>query len=223
MGREIVVFDTISASTLCAMQHAAMSSMSAGSRSGATFRKIGKAAVREPVAETDFGAPIVSRAAITAPSNSSSGPRPCNARNPGVLGDQTVVIPLTHVLESLRPETSDVEMIGTDLMVLNNRGQFLPIVPLDNAVGATGAQKSAQEAVLIVVETENHGQAVLMVDSIVDQRQFVIKSLEANFQPVVGVAGATILGDGKVALILDVDALVADNFTHTPPAVRAAA
>lgn len=130
------------------------------------------------------------------------------------VGDQTVVIPLTHVLESLRPEPGDVQHIGTDLMVLNNRGKFLPIVRLDHSVGALGAAQNAQDAVLIVVDTESHGQAVLMVDSIVDQRQFVIKSLEAHYQPVTGVAGATILGDGKVALILDVDSLVADNFTH---------
>ncbi len=130
------------------------------------------------------------------------------------VGDQTVVIPLTHVLESLRPEQADVQFIGQNLMVLNSRGRFLPIVPLDSAVGAVEAVKTAREAVLIVVDTESHGQAVLMVDSIVDQRQFVIKSLEAHYQSISGVAGATILGDGKVALILDVDALVAHNFTE---------
>lgn len=130
------------------------------------------------------------------------------------VGDQTVVIPLTHVLESLRPEDADVQHIGKDLMVLNNRGKFLPIVRLDHSVGALGAAQTAQDAVLIVVDTESHGQAVLMVDNIVDQRQFVIKSLEAHYQPVIGVAGATILGDGKVALILDVDSLVADNFAQ---------
>lgn len=130
------------------------------------------------------------------------------------VGDQTVVVPLTHVLESLRPEEADVKHIGTDLMVLNNRGRFLPVVRLDASVGALDAVRNANDAVLIVVDTESHGQAALMVDSIVDQRQFVIKSLEAHYQPVTGVAGATILGDGKVALILDVDALVADNFAH---------
>lgn len=137
------------------------------------------------------------------------------------VGDQTVVIPLTHVLESLRPEQADVQHIGKDLMVLNNRGKFLPIVRLDHAVGALGAAETAQDAVLIVVDTESHGQAVLMVDSIVDQRQFVIKSLEAHYQPVTGVAGATILGDGKVALILDVDSLVADNFANHGAALAA--
>ncbi|MBB6123493.1 chemotaxis protein CheA [Sphingobium subterraneum] len=138
------------------------------------------------------------------------------------VGDQTVVIPLTYVLESLRPAEAEVQFIGNNLMVLNNRGKFLPIVRLDHAVGALGAAESAQDAVLIVVETESHGQAVLMVDSIVDQRQFVIKSLEAHYQPVVGVAGATILGDGMVALILDVDALVASDFDQTAAARVAA-
>lgn len=138
------------------------------------------------------------------------------------VGDQTIVVPLTHVLESLRPEEADVKYIGKDLMVLNSRGKFLPIVRLDHAVGATGGADMPQEAVLIVVDTESHGQAVLMVDSIVDQRQFVIKSLEAHYQPVIGVAGATILGDGKVALILDVDTLVADNFAHHGTTMAAA-
>lgn len=138
------------------------------------------------------------------------------------VGDQTVVIPLTHVLESLRPEDAEVKYVGKDLMVLNNRGRFLPIVRLDASVGALGAAQAAKDAVLIVVDTETHGQAVLMVDGIVDQRQFVIKSLEAHYQPVTGVAGATILGDGKVALILDVDALVADNFASHGAALAAA-
>jgi len=138
------------------------------------------------------------------------------------VGDQTVVIPLTHILESLRPEEAEVEYIGKDLMVLNSRGKFLPIVRLDQSVGALGGAQTPHESVLIVVETEGHGQAVLMVDSIVDQRQFVIKSLEAHYQPVTGVAGATILGDGKVALILDVDALVADKFAHHGSVLAAA-
>jgi len=61
---------------------------------------------------------------------------------------------------------------------------------------------------LIIVDTQVAGQAALLVDSISDQRQFVIKSLETNFRAVEGVAGATILGDGQVALILDIDGLV---------------
>jgi two-component system chemotaxis sensor kinase CheA len=63
--------------------------------------------------------------------------------------------------------------------------------------------------VLIVVDTESAGQAALLVDNISDQRQFVIKSLDTHYRSVEGVAGATILGDGRVALILNVDSLVA--------------
>lgn len=131
------------------------------------------------------------------------------------VGDQTLVIPLTEVLESLRPVLGDCKAMGNGLTMLSNRDRFLPIIRLDRAVGAIGATQCESEAVLIIVESESCGQAALMVDDIIDQRQFVIKSLEANFQPVAGVAGATILGDGHVALILDVDAIIANGRGHT--------
>ena len=124
------------------------------------------------------------------------------------VGDQTLVVPLTHVVESLRPEADDLRPMGNGRNMLNVRGTFLPIIPVDTQLNAVGAVKKPEESVLIVVETENSGSAVLQVDNILDQRQFVIKSLESNYKPVACVAGATILGDGKVALILDVDMLV---------------
>jgi two-component system, chemotaxis family, sensor kinase CheA len=124
------------------------------------------------------------------------------------VGDQTLVVPLTHVVESLRPASDDLRPMGNGRHMLNVRGTFLPIIPVDGQINAIGATERAEEGVLIVVETEGSGSAVLMVDTILDQRQFVIKSLEANYRPVPCVAGATILGDGTVALILDVDTLV---------------
>jgi len=124
------------------------------------------------------------------------------------VGDQTLVVPLTHVVESLRPEASDLRPMGNGRNMLDVRGTFLPIIPVDTQLRAEGARKKPEESVLIVVETEGSGSAVLQVDGILDQRQFVIKSLESNYKPVPCVAGATILGDGKVALILDVDMLV---------------
>jgi two-component system chemotaxis sensor kinase CheA len=124
------------------------------------------------------------------------------------VGDQTLVIPLTHVVESLRPEPDDLRPMGNGRNMLNVRGTFLPIIPAETQLNARGAVKKPEESVLIVVETETSGSAVLQVDGILDQRQFVIKSLESNYRPVPCVAGATILGDGKVALILDVDMLV---------------
>lgn len=125
------------------------------------------------------------------------------------VGDQTLVVPLTHVVESLRPAPGDVQGLGSSRQMLNVRGRFVPIVPVANHTGHGGAPKQPSEGVLIIVDTQALGQAALLVDEISDQRQFVIKSLESNFRAVEGVAGATILGDGRVALILDVDGLVA--------------
>lgn len=125
------------------------------------------------------------------------------------VGDQALVVPLTHVVESLRPEPKDVQGLGSRRRMLNVRGRFIPIVSVASAVGALGAVETPQDGVLIVVDTESNGQAALMVDNIFDQRQFVIKSLDTHYRSVEGVAGATILGDGRVALILNVDTLVA--------------
>ena len=124
-------------------------------------------------------------------------------------GDQALVVPLAHVIESLRPAPGDVKGMGTRRQMLNVRGRFVPIVSLGALTGVGGNITDPCEGVLVLVETESHGQAALLVDTITDQRQFVIKSLDANFRSVDGVAGATILGNGKVALIVDVDHLVA--------------
>lgn len=125
------------------------------------------------------------------------------------VGEQTLVVPLAHVVESLRPTEADVHGLGSSRNMLNVRGQFIPIISLKEALGAPSGATDPREGVLIVVDTESAGQAALLVDDICDQRQFVIKSLATNFRSVDGVAGATILGDGRVALIVDVDGLVA--------------
>ncbi len=124
------------------------------------------------------------------------------------VGDQALVVPLANVVESLRPEADEVKGLGHGQSMLNVRGKFIPIVPLHGFFAAGPAPASAAEGVLIVVETEAAGKAALLVDGISDQRQFVIKSLETHYRSMEGVAGATILGDGRVALILDVDGLV---------------
>ncbi|MEM9312251.1 MAG: chemotaxis protein CheA [Pseudomonadota bacterium] len=124
------------------------------------------------------------------------------------VGDQSLVIPLAHVIESLRPNRDDVKGLGTQRQMLNVRGAFVPVVSLGAMTGAQGMVSEPCEGVLVLVETESHGRAALMVDAITDQRQFVIKSLDAHYRSVDSVAGATILGNGKVALIVDVDFLV---------------
>ena len=131
------------------------------------------------------------------------------------VGDQTLVVPLTHIVESLRPGPEEVRRLGGGKFMLNVRGQFLPVQHVGGRLGIEGGTTDPTEAVLIVVESETAGHSVLMVDAIKDQRQVVIKSLETNFQQIDGVAGATILGDGRVALILDVESIVAVELGRT--------
>jgi two-component system, chemotaxis family, sensor kinase CheA len=136
------------------------------------------------------------------------------------VGEETLVVPLAHVVESLRPAASDIHDMGTQRQMLNVRGRFIPVIAIHEAIGARNAQHSAEKGVLIVVDTESAGQAALLVDDICDQRQVVIKSLNSHYQQVDGVAGATILGDGRVALILDIDSLVVSS--TAPPEKHAA-
>ncbi len=124
------------------------------------------------------------------------------------VGEQTLVVPLAHVVESLRPGAGEVQGLGANRHMLNVRGKFIPVLPLHHLLGAGEAVRDPECGVLIVVDTETAGQAALLVDTISDQRQFVIKSLDTHYRAVEGVAGATILGDGQVALILDVDGIV---------------
>ena len=138
------------------------------------------------------------------------------------VGDQTLVVPLAHVVESLRPDARDVQHLGVGRAMLNVRGRFIPILPLEGPVGARGAIADPTQAVLIIVDTEAAGQAALLVDTICDQRQFVIKSLDTHYRPVAGVAGATILGTGRVALIIDVDGVVAGAVNEPSPLKEAA-
>ena len=123
------------------------------------------------------------------------------------VGDESLVVPLAHVVECLRPKEGDIQGLGHRAM-FNMRGKFIPVISVRVATGAGHQPEGADGGVLIVVDTEAAGQAALLVDDICDQRQFVIKSLDTHFRAVDGVAGATILGNGQVALILDVDGLV---------------
>jgi two-component system chemotaxis sensor kinase CheA len=139
------------------------------------------------------------------------------------LGDQSLVIPLAHVIESLRPEPADVKGLGTSRQMLNARGTFVPIVPLGLLTGAKDPITDPCKGVLVLVETEGHGRAALLVDTITDQRQFVIKSLDTHYRQIDSVAGATILGDGKVALIVDVDYVARHATLNAPAPLKAAA
>ena len=126
------------------------------------------------------------------------------------VGDQTMVIPLSHVVENVRPTADTIEAYGRSDHLLNVRGSYVPIVSVAHALKVDDKPRNPSDCVLVVVDSDK-GQVALMVDAINDQRQVVVKSLEANFQPIDGVAGATILGNGKVALIVDAHELVASH------------
>jgi two-component system chemotaxis sensor kinase CheA len=93
------------------------------------------------------------------------------------------------------------------------RDTFVPIIDVGTQLGFRDVAVEPENGVAILVETGDGERNALLVDSIQDQRQVVIKSLEANYGTVSGIAAATILGDGRVALILDVDALVSSSFS----------
>ncbi|WP_165322620.1 chemotaxis protein CheA [Rhizorhabdus phycosphaerae] len=139
------------------------------------------------------------------------------------VGEQTFVLPLNHIVETLRPRADIVKSIGAGQSMLNVRGHWLPVLSVGRELSVPGARSEPTDAVLIVVESEETGRRVLMVDAILDQRQVVIKSLESNYGRVDGIAGATILGDGRVALILDVEAITSTIKHQIEPARSLAA
>lgn len=129
-----------------------------------------------------------------------------------VLGaaEQTLIAPLSAIVESLTPREQDIHYVGGVDPVIRFRERFVPLVDVAMAMGFRERPMVPSEGIAMIVETESGQPAALLVDAIQGQRQVVIKSLETNYQPVDGVAAATILGDGRVALILDVDVLVTD-------------
>ncbi len=128
------------------------------------------------------------------------------------VGDEQYIIPLEFVAEAFKPAASDIKTIVGQASLVVVRGEHLPIVKLDEVVQLERDGAAPPEPICLVVEVDNR-RAALLVDSLIGQQQLVVKSLDTNLHSVPGVAGATILGDGRVALILDVT-----TFTRTTAA-----
>jgi len=124
------------------------------------------------------------------------------------VAGQTLVVPLTAIVETLQPEAQNIHSFGSNQRLISIRNSFCPLVDVGRILNFRATQANPVDGVALLVESEGGGQRALMVDAIQGQRQVVIKSLEANYTHVPGIAAATILGDGRVALILDVDAVV---------------
>lgn len=128
---------------------------------------------------------------------------------------ETLVVPLNSVVETLRPDPAQVHTLGSTEQVIHVRDCFVPIVDLGRSLGFEPETEKPERDVYLLIEGDQTGQCAFGLDMIVEQRQVVIKSLEDNYGQVSGVAAATILGNGRIALILDPDALIPQPEQHT--------
>jgi len=125
------------------------------------------------------------------------------------VGSQTFIIPLVSIIESMQPAEKDIKTLAGDDQLLLVRDQYWPILPLYKSMQIEPDFTEVHKGIAVLIETNKHKFA-LFVDALVGQQQVVIKSLEQHYRRVQGVAGATIMGDGSVALILDVESLGID-------------
>lgn len=120
------------------------------------------------------------------------------------VGKETFILPLTAIIESLRPQPNDIHPVVGRGDVLALRGEYLPLTYLHRCFSIDSAVKDPCKGIVIIVQRDGAGQIGIVVDELLGQQQVVVKSLEANYDAVDGISGATILGNGRVALILDV-------------------
>ena len=133
------------------------------------------------------------------------------------VSDETYILPLASIAQSIQPAPSDIKSVNGSEVVLV-RGEYIPITSLATLFNLP-PPKDAAHAILVILEVDDK-RAALRVDDLLCQQQVVLKSLEANYRKIKGVNGATILGDGRVALILDAAFLV--SVAHSvAPAARA--
>lgn len=122
------------------------------------------------------------------------------------VGDQTYILPLSYVVESLQPQAGDIKTLSNQARLIQVRGEYLPVVVLHEVFNIKSNWIDFTQGIMVVLDADG-AKAALFVDALVGQHQVVIKSLEANYRRVAGVSGATIMGDGHVAMILDVSAI----------------
>ncbi|REL26580.1 chemotaxis protein CheA [Thalassotalea euphylliae] len=123
------------------------------------------------------------------------------------VGDEVFVIPLITIVESLQIKQEQINRVSGDMVLYRLREDNVPVIPIFELFNLPAAHQAVENALMVVVEAD--GQKVgLMVDDLLAQQQVVIKSLKDNYQDVSGISGATILGDGSVAMILDIPGII---------------
>lgn len=120
-------------------------------------------------------------------------------------GDQIFVLPLVSIVESMQPKADQIKTLSNERL-LWVRDEYWPIVNLQNVMDVEALEDESSGSVIVLLESSRQ-RFGLQVDALLGQQQVVIKSLERHFKSVPGVAGATVMGDGRVALILDVESL----------------
>lgn len=129
------------------------------------------------------------------------------------VGEQTFIVPLVHIVESMQPAAKDIKTLAGDDRLLHVRNEYWPVLPLHKVMQLEPWFTDPSQGIVVLVETTKYRFA-LFVDALVGQQQVVIKSLEQHYKRVQGIAGATIMGDGSVALILDVESLALSVNQH---------
>lgn len=126
------------------------------------------------------------------------------------VGEETFILPLNHVTESLQPTNDQIYSVAGNERVMHVRGEYLPLVEMHRVFSVEDAQTDPTQAIAVIMQAEDRRFA-LLVDHLIGQHQVVVKNLESNYRKVPGISAATILGDGSVALIVDVFALARAN------------
>ncbi|WP_244212617.1 chemotaxis protein CheA [Rahnella woolbedingensis] len=137
------------------------------------------------------------------------------------VGEEVFILPLNAVMESLQPLAEDLHPLAGGERVLQVRGEYLPLVELYNVFDVKDAKTEATQGIVVILQSAGRRYA-LLVDQLIGQHQVVVKNLESNYRKVPGISAATILGDGSVALIVDVSALQALNRDKLATGVSAA-
>lgn len=122
------------------------------------------------------------------------------------VNEEVFILPLNAVMESLQPQAEDLHPLAGGERVLQVRGEYLPLVELYRIFDVAGAKTEATQGIVVILQSAGRRYA-LLVDQLIGQHQVVVKNLESNYRKVPGISAATILGDGSVALIVDVSAL----------------
>lgn len=127
------------------------------------------------------------------------------------VGSHKFVVPVSSVMETISLKPGDTHIIGESKRVFRLRDQLVPIINVGDALSFTDGDSESESGIVLVVDNGSGSLSALLVDSIIGQQQVVIKSMESSYRKIPCIAAATILGDGSIALILNVEEIVAQR------------